>query len=194
MNNISIAILCVNYNSYESLINYLFSLDNAINQCIKNRLIVDVFVADNSIDKERINIQTLKYINVKIFFYEKNNGYIGGIIKLMEEDCVDISIYRYVIISNVDLQVSSDFFEKLSDKQFADNVGWIAPRIFSSKENRDRNPKILRRPTLKRMQGLKLTYKYPFLHRIYEYTFYRIKNKKIDSSFSMKYMQGMVLL
>ena len=88
---------------------------------------------------------------------------------------VDIKDYDYTIISNVDLTVEEDFFLKLADNTCDENIGWIAPQIWSDLEKRDRNPKILERYSQRKLNILKLFYQFPILDTLYTHTFYRQK-------------------
>ncbi len=63
---------------------------------------------------------------------------------------VQISEFDFVILSNVDLTLEKNFFNNLLKLSVEKSIGWIAPRILSEKENRDRNPKILTRPSYKK--------------------------------------------
>ena len=57
----------------------------------------------------------------------------------------DLSIYDYVAISNVDLLLKDDFLTQLSNLYVDKDIAWLAPKIWSNKEYRDRNPKIINR-------------------------------------------------
>ena len=88
---------------------------------------------------------------------------------------VDVSVYDYVLISNVDLTVAEDFFVKLSDYPCDATTGWIAPQIFSRWEMRDKNPGVLKRYPLRKLRMLRLLYRFPMLETLYTRTFYRLK-------------------
>ena len=87
--------------------------------------------------------------------------------------------YDYSIISNVDLMLEEDFFQKLADYNCSEDTGWIAPQIWSNLEERDRNPKVLNRYSLKKLQILRTFYQFPILDTLYTSTFY--KKKKYES-------------
>lgn len=167
----NVTIMCVNYHTYDLLRNYIRSVEVAAARA-KGTAAVKVFVADNT---ER-SPQPFDYgsdtIEVKVFPYHENLGYFGGIGRLWGDagtaDC------DYLIISNVDVVMSEDFFTTLNATD-ANGTGWIAPKIFSTLEKRDRNPKIVARYTLRRLQVLRLMFKYPLLHRLYVSTLYRRK-------------------
>jgi GT2 family glycosyltransferase len=151
-----IAIFCVTYNSDKERDQYLTSIDRAA-QKAGDEVSVDVFVANNTNDD--------------------NPGYFGAIKRLMQTH--DPTAYDYSIISNVDLILEEDFFLRLAAYPCSDNTGWIAPQIWSGLEERDRNPKVLNRYSLKKLQILRTFYQFPILDTLYTSTFY--KKKKYES-------------
>ena len=156
-NNIQrIAVFCVTFNSDKELAQYQASLERAAEKAA-DKVSLDIFVARNS--------------------KEDNPGYLGGIKR--EMDKVDVKDYDYCIISNVDLTVEDDFFIRLTDYDCSEDTGWIAPQIWSEAEERDRNPKILNRYSLRKLQILRTFYQFPILDTLYTRTFYR--KKKFES-------------
>lgn len=151
-----IAIFCVSYNSDKELEQYQSSLVKAASKAA-DQVTLDIFVARNTRDD--------------------NPGYFGGIKR--EMDKVDVTVYDYCILSNVDLMVDEDFFERLATYDCTVNIGWIAPRIWSNAEQRDRNPKILNRYSLRKLQILRTFYQFPILDTLYTKTLYR--KKKFES-------------
>ena len=151
-----IAVFCVSYCSDHERDLYLSTIRNAA-QKASNIVDVDVFVSNNT--------------------KEDNPGYFGAIKRLMQQ--VDVNNYDYSIISNVDLMLEENFFQKLADYNCSEDTGWIAPQIWSNLEERDRNPKVLNRYSLKKLQILRTFYQYPILDTLYTSTFY--KKKKYES-------------
>jgi GT2 family glycosyltransferase len=156
--------------------NYLDSINEAV-QKVKNELAVEVMISDNTTDNyEDINTEKYTHITVKSFPLHYNWGYLGGISEIIKNiPEIRFNEYVYIIISNVDILLPHDFFERLMDCNFNENVAWIAPQIYSQKEKRDRNPKILRRPDIKHINKLQLLYTYPLLYKVYTAIFYKIK-------------------
>ena len=182
MDNGSVLILCVNYNSYEELNNYLESIDKACD-FVNKKINVEVKIADNTHENlHKIDLSRYKSFSSKKFLYNVNHGYMGAVMKLIKDTGEDnVKKYDYVIISNVDLILSESFFEDLFSTSNDNKIGWIAPQIFSLLENRDRNPKMINRPSLKKMELLLLKYKYPILHYLYTYILYPFMGKKMES-------------
>lgn len=161
-----ILIVCVNFNSYDALYGYLDSIYEALDSCDKFDIIVKI--ADNSTDVK--DFEYNKDLSFEVCKFN-NIGYLGAAQSIIN-GLSDIDKYKYVIISNVDLSIPKDFFQQLAEKVYDDNVAWIAPRILSMKENKNRNPKIIKRLSKKRISILQLFYKFPILNKIYEKFFY----------------------
>lgn len=154
-----IAIFCVSYHSDKERDAYLTSIEAAAKKA-GEEVQVDTFVANNT--------------------EADNPGYFGAVKKLMQD--VNVAEYDYAIVSNVDLTLAEDFFINLAAYDCPEDTGWIAPRIWSQLEGRDRNPQRLARPTRRKMQILKAFYQYPLLDTIYHHTAYR--RKKYDTQAS----------
>lgn len=174
--NIRILLICVNYNSYTELYEFLRSLNNSVKNS-SPLVYMDVHVADNSTEVKDIFISDFLYLNISISRHD-NLGYLGAAFYIINSlDCA--SEYDYIIISNVDLIIDDNFFSELSSIKLLERVGWIAPQIYSQQENRDKNPRMLRRYSKFKLLCLLLMYKCPLLHKIYKETLY--KRKKIFS-------------
>lgn len=167
----TIAIYCVNYHSYDSLGKYLESIDVAAEKA-KETVIPSVFVADNSMPVLATNY-TPQYFTLEVMPTGSNKGYFGAIKLLMEK--FTPASFDYSIISNVDVLLDASFFTKLADYQSNEQTGWIAPQIYSSLEQRDRNPKILRRYAKRKLQVLKMKFRFPLLNWVYNNTLYKSK-------------------
>lgn len=168
----NIAIFCVNYNSYKELYIYLNTIEKAAAYA-KGMAKISVFIADNTENNiEHVVFNTNNY-EISLFPFHKNLGYFGAIGKMMKE--TDMSEYDYVIISNVDLIMNNDTIRNIAEYQCDEHTGWIAPKIFSELEERDRNPKIIKRYSLKKLKMIRLFYRYPILHYLYTKTFYKSK-------------------
>jgi GT2 family glycosyltransferase len=145
----------------------------------RQNLSVEVFVSDNSVNSIQELAVNYSTIFVRIFPFHRNLGYLGGVMEILKElPDLQLKDYNYVIISNVDILLPSDFFGNLLEKQYPSNVAWIAPQIFSFKEKTDRNPKILVRPTSRQIENLRRLFSYPFLYNIYRNSLYLMRKKK----------------
>jgi GT2 family glycosyltransferase len=88
-------------------------------------------------------------------------GYFGGAHFGLQRAGVYEAEFDYVVVSNVDLQLASSFLSELEAVAVADDVGLIAPSIFSRHRKRDLNPKILHRLSPSRVRF----YEFVFSHR-----------------------------
>ena len=167
-----ILIVAVNYNSYKQLDGFIESCSKAYSN---SECDFELFIkiADNSPIHQSVSYK--KYVNINIEVQKKDNlGYFGGAFSIINS-LTDLRQYKYVIISNVDFALDKNFFNELLITKYPKNIGWIAPSIISVNEQRDKNPKILSRYSLKQLKILHLLYKYPFLHKLYTRTVYKRK-------------------
>ena len=172
-----VIIFCVNYNSYDELNAYLESLRDAVKDC---KMELTVIVADNSkIIEELRSGYDFELIHINT---NGNLGYFGGAIYGIQNCGKKLSGFDYIIISNVDLQVDKEFFHQLSCLQTTESIGCIAPRIFSIGENRDRNPKVLERYSLRKLKVLRLMYKFPVLDYLYRTIFFTKRRQHVENS------------
>lgn len=174
-----IALVCVNYNSYDSLHIYINSVSEAVSYNNNLSLNVDVFIADNSTHKEEINTQIS---DINVFVYCNDNiGYFKAAFHIIK-NVIDYNKYDYICISNVDLVVDKSFFSVLFRKKYDKKIAWIAPSIFSYDENKDKNPATLYRRSLLKMMMLKLLFRFPVLYKVYKFTIYKTKDRKKSKS------------
>lgn len=165
----NIAIFCVTYNSYNELAAFLSSLENAAVD-IADKCVVDVYITDNTENNRRpVSFQS-GIVNIRTFYPSKNLGYFGGVKYAM--DSVDVSPYHFVAISNVDLEFRRDALCNLLNLEEGEDVGWIAVQLYSLLEGRDRNPSVLKRYSRKKLQLLRIMFKYPLFMWLYKNTFY----------------------
>lgn len=168
-----ILVVCVNYNSYEELNNYLLSIDNSAS-AVQGNNIVEVIIADNSSEKQDIDLNCFSRISVKQVGLD-NLGYLGGAQSVIN-NIEDILQYKYVIVSNVDLEFKKDTLNKLLNYDICDDIAWVAPDIYSEKFQKGLNPNVLTRYKSWKLKLLKLTYnRYTYL--LYERLYYAKKNK-----------------
>ncbi len=165
-------LLCVTYHSYPELHTYLASVAEAARAVSGQPWQVDVCVADNTdTDSREPAFRHPSLHSVRVFPFHRNLGYFGAV-QAMTEQLQGIDAYDYVAISNVDLEMPADFFVRLASLRVGPQVGWIANAILSGLENRDRNPKIRQRYTPRRLKQLRLLFRFPILHYLYQHTLY----------------------
>ena len=170
-----ILIVCVNYNSYGELRNYLQSVEkSALN--VQGDLQLEVIIADNSTQKEIVDCDIYKQIRVKQVELP-NLGYLGGAQAIINN--IDKPTqYDYIIISNVDLLFEKETIKQLIDFKVGDNVAWVAPSVYSETFNKDLNPNVINRYKRWKLTLLKLTYN-KFFYRLYTKYYYSNKGKNV---------------
>ncbi len=179
-----ILIVCVNYNSYDALSDYLNTIYAAQKEC--DGVNVEVKIADNSTHEQKI--ENPNGLNIEVFKFN-NLGYFGAAQTIIN-GLQNVEKYKYIIISNVDLLIPEDFFSKLKTQKYDNDVAWIAPKILSLSENKNRNPKIISRLSKKRVSILQLFYRFPFLNKIYETFFYSRRQSAKQDYLSGKIYAG----
>ena len=102
----------------------------------------------------------------KVINYGGNIGYLNTMLKTIKQ--VNIDVYDYVILSNTDIYYDTKgFFQKLAKKRYPEDVGCIAPCVFSTKNNSYANPHYLKRIPKKKLERLAHIFKYPLLGILY---------------------------
>lgn len=173
----NIILICVNYNTYDELSCYLRSIEVSYKHN-SSSINLKVIVADNSDKKLQIENQNNSF-ELEQVYTDNNLGYFGAISYAIKKSKVTLSTYDYILFSNVDLEISENFFEKLVSINL--DAGCLAPSIITKEEQINRNPKILQRYSIKKLKILKLMYKFPLLYKLYTRFFYKSRRKKIDS-------------
>lgn len=166
-----VLLVCVNYNSYKELSNFY----NSVVKSVQNKpdISVDILVADNSTKVEKLAFESTDNVSVKHVNYP-NIGYLGAAQRAIAEE-TDVAQYDYVAISNVDLKMDEDFFSKLVGLKIEDDIAWVATKIWSEDEGRDRNPKVMQRYSKRKLQLINLMYRIPILDWLYTNTMYKKK-------------------
>jgi len=167
----NLAIFCVTYNTYDETLQFLASIDHAAESA--RGVNVDVFVGDNTECGVRKIAFSPQRFSLRVYYLHKNWGYFGAVSRMMEQE--DTSGYDFVVISNVDVALDANFISQLAQQNTAENVGWIAPQIYSIVEKRDRNPQIVSRYSKRKLQLLHLLFRFPLLHILYTRTAYKAK-------------------
>jgi len=153
-----VCILSVCHNSYSESIKYLNSIEKSL---LRVKLDLKLFFIDNSsiVNSKQVRLIKSGSFNFEIKYIKcKNVGYFPSISYIIQEYNIELNHYDHVIISNVDLQLSKDFFKNLLDIKKINSVGIYAPSIYSKVLNLDRNPKINSRPSSFKLKLNKFLY------------------------------------
>ena len=76
-------------------------------------------------------------------------------------------------------RVANPIFINLLDYKIKENIGWIAPKIYSQSLHFDFNPQAKHRYSLRKLKALRLMFKYPWLLRVKQrllHQYHDIKN------------------
>ena len=101
----TVAIYCVNYQTYTELRSFLQSVNQAANEA-SGVIRVDVFCADNTEKDYQEITYSGKHIRFKLFPFNQNKGYFGAVHDMMTQ--TSPIQYDFVIISNVDVTFDED--------------------------------------------------------------------------------------
>lgn len=184
-----VLIICVNYNSFNSLERYITSIDNASKDV---DIQLKVIVSDNSMSRNSLMPQS-KFELCHVYT-DANLGYLGAVTYAIEQCNIVLSDWDYFIISNVDLELEQSFFKRLIEAEYDSNVGWIAPAIISRSENKNRNPKIINRYTLKRLNLLAMMYKFPIIHYLYTLLLYKRQRTSVSNHTQIYAGHGSIMI
>lgn len=148
-----ICIVPVCYNAYEDALRLLGSLEQAYVSSTDIHL--DVALSDNSTVARPKCFDAVKYSFNYFYLKNDNIGYFPAFNKALKVLPLFVNDYDFVVVCNVDLVVSNDFFSVLQHCSSSERIGLIAPGIFSDKDGRDLNPKMMRRPSLAKINFMR---------------------------------------
>lgn len=160
-----ICIVPVCYNAYEDALRFLESVELAFRAC--PGLVLDVVLADNSTVLPTIDIAAQQYSYSFKYLKNDNVGYFPAFNKALANLSQGVESYDFVAVCNVDLIVADDFFSALLAHSAGSETGLIAPGIFSDKDGRDLNPKMMRRPSARKINFMRLVCSNVVLFRWY---------------------------
>lgn len=153
------------YNAHDDALRFLDSVDRAFHN--SQGLELDVVLADNSIIAPAMDIASRQYAYSFKYMKNDNVGYFPAFSKALASLEHGVNNYDFVVVCNVDLVVAEDFFTTLLSHSLGSETGLIAPGIFSDKDGRDLNPKMMRRPTARKINFMRLVCSNVVLFRWY---------------------------
>jgi len=164
MNQANILIIGVIYNTYPETLRYLDSLKPLATGKIA------IILADNS-DKAKPADFLEKIKDIPFLHYietGKNLGYFRGAQEGLNYYLREHSIYpQWILVTNVDIVFTPQFFHRLNELNDRQNLGVIAPSIISQKWNTDYNPKILVRYSKRKLKIFRFLYSNFLIHNLY---------------------------
>lgn len=160
-----ICLVAVCYNSHDDAIRLLSSIEVAFNACSNVEL--DVLLCDNSTVTPTVDAFSQSHSYSFKYLKSKNVGYFPAFNMALATLSCSVEAYDFVIVCNVDLVIAEDFFSVLRVNEFSPEVGVVAPGIFSDKDGRDLNPKMRRRPSVFKINFMRVVCSNVVLFRWY---------------------------
>lgn len=160
-----VCIVPVCYNAHEDALRFLASAELAFRACPD--LVLDVVLADNSTVYPAIDMAAQQYSYSFRYLKNDNIGYFPAFNKALASLSQGVQNYDFVVVCNVDLVVAEDFFTVLLSHSVGGETGLIAPGIFSDKDGRDLNPKMMSRPSARKINFMRLVCSNVVLFRWY---------------------------
>jgi GT2 family glycosyltransferase len=140
-----ICIIPICFNAHFDAQRLLDSINKAY--AVVQNIDLEVILMDNSTSSPEITIDysvlNYKYSEQK----NKNIGYFPAFNKAIVGLKEKIFAFEYIIVCNVDLVVAEDFLQILKKHILHQNIGLIAPGIYSEKLGYDLNPGMMKRPS-----------------------------------------------
>jgi GT2 family glycosyltransferase len=161
----SIVVVAVTYESDESALQFVRNVS-----AVSNSDCVSIVIADNSERGDsRALFDGLLNENPSVLCVKPaaNLGYFGGANFGFQEYLKCGQDFDWVIIANVDIEFDEDFFARLRQMESVDGLGVVAPSIWSKKSFHDQNPKMLHRPSKRKMKFYRLMYRSVITMNIY---------------------------
>jgi GT2 family glycosyltransferase len=165
-NQIGVVVIGINYESDKALFQYLNGLTK-----ISQGLDLNVVIVDNT---ERVDSSDIfksiqkQYPQTLCLKASSNLGYFGGAAFGLKEYLINKGLPDWVMVSNVDIEFKDEtFFTRLRDLGLSEEVGVIAPSIWSESWLCDRNPMMVSRPTKHKMKSYKLLFSNFYMLNLY---------------------------
>lgn len=162
------ALICVNYNAYPHLTDFMKSVEAAARH---SGFHVDIYVVDNSTERSGLS-EFQDYLATSglsaTVLQSDNVGYFPAAEIALRELAKSQRDYDYVSVSNVDLQLDPAFFTTLERMQVDSSTGVLAPSIISNKRKSNLNPKIVNRPSRASLMITAAIFQYPWLFIAYQ--------------------------
>ena len=165
----------VYYDNFQEVKDYIQSV------CTISYNMVDMIIVVNSNKKNMLKelekfIKDNGFNSCWIYNYNTNVGYLNSLLKTIKH--IELQKYDYYILSNTDILYNSkDFFIKLKNKQYRQNIGCIAPSVYSTSLGVYSNPHYISRLTAEGLKFRSIIFSNRVLSRAY-FNLSRLKSKK----------------
>jgi GT2 family glycosyltransferase len=164
----NVVVVGVTYGSDDAAVDFV----RAVAQCHRHGVGLSVVVVDNTERSDssdlfaRIEAASPGVLCVKS---PQNLGYFAGaswgLSEWRRQACVEPD---WTVVSNVDIEFrQQDFFTELGSVPVTEDIGLVAPAIWSDLWSCDRNPKFAVRPSSRRMRFYKVLYRDYYVLNLY---------------------------
>lgn len=151
------------YDNYSEVEAYLSSLNGVSDSRVDICIVVNKDTdnrAEELLKKEYDNIPNLEIKN-----YGENIGYLNAMIKSMPSNTDE---YKFFILSNTDIEyVTKDFFSRLLSSDYSEEVGCIAPSVYSFLTQSYSNPHYVSRISKNQIRRNIFIFKHPNVAKLY---------------------------
>ena len=161
----NICIIPVCFNAHKDAQRLLHSIDCAYRASLGVTL--SVILADNSNVVPSQEFDSSDYAYTFILLKNDNIGYFPAFNKALSSLNRPLDEFDYVIVCNVDLIVADDFVAMLKAHSAEPETGLIAPSIYSERNGLDLNPAMKNRPSIMKIQFMRLICSSVFLFHGY---------------------------
>lgn len=157
--------IIVFYENREEIEKYIADIFDISNGNVDIAVIVNRDI-NNNVENLKEYIKRKSIENIFFFEYGMNVGYLNAMLKTIQ--LIDLSKYKYFILSNTDIKYPRpDFFNLLLERNYNPDVGCIAPSVFSTHTKSYSNPFYINRISKKKLQTLVKTYSHPRIGQFY---------------------------
>lgn len=161
-------ITVINYSNEEEVLNYAKIIAK---QTISSKISL-VIINNKESPEPKVDLGSeLKKIDLCIELYDpkENLGYLNGSLYGYRKytDKYEI-IPEWLVISNTDIEIDSNsFFEELLSKSYEEDIGCLAPSVYSPSKKSYENPQYIKRCSLSKINRLIWIHERPVIAFIY---------------------------
>ena len=164
MKQTDILIIGIIYNTYLETLRYLDSL-----QIVDTGKFLLILIDNSNKELPADFLEKIKEFSFLNYVKtDENLGYFGGARKGLKFYLKEHSTYpQWVIVTNVDIVFTTQFFNALNKIKVHQNLGIIAPSIISQKWSTDYNPKIPVRNSKRKILFYQFLYSSFLIHNLF---------------------------
>ena len=177
------------YSNEDEVLDHIKDLKN---QIVINELQIVIVVNKKNKEKYKKFMKEINSLslNIKVYDPNQNLGYLNGCIYGFEmyNKENENQKFEWYSISNTDIEFrNNEFYKKLLEKSYKDDIWCVAPSVYNSKNLSYDNPEYKDRLSIHKINRLIFIYSYPMLAKIYEQLCKikgnKLRNKKEESQY-----------